>query len=567
MQIKSISAQNYRTLEDFQLSFSSHYNAICGRNNCGKSNLIRIIRLSFGQSNRRYYRSSGEFTYKRDKTAWQPNQDSPIIATIVLELSSSNDAGLLEFISKVGKDPKAQHDTTATLTIRTTIQNDTRSISIVFNDAVLDDFSASEVHRRISQANCLVFHDSVSVDEGFYYDSRVLHGLLTRLEPDQRKKLIEKKKAFINELKRAVEVPRQALSEMIGRLNEKYEVELSVPEFEVDRFPAELSLGSKNYSVPLSDWGSGTRNRTMILQRMFEAKHAQTTAVLSDRITPIILIEEPESYLHPIAQAHFGNILQDLSDELDVQVLATTHSPYLLSTRDPTANHLLERTVTRGHQRGTKLVQTSTSNWRAPFEHALGIAGPELDLFKEAVFSHSGSLILVEGPIDKEYLELCRSTKHGDDRLSDKAEIVAYGGYSNLTNTAMTKFIKGRFPNMVVTVDLDAITKVSKSLSQVGFVQGKDLIAVGHDQGGKRCIEGLLPDHILKRAQQDHGDLVMALTSDDKEEAKKAKYELKSIYLKYFKTHATPGDDYKQLLKLVAQINSSLSRINSDTNT
>jgi hypothetical protein len=37
------------------------------------------------------------------------------------------------------------------------------------------------------------------------------------------------------------------------------------------------------------------------------------------------MIEEPECFLHPSAQAEFGRILRDLAEEFQVQVIITTH--------------------------------------------------------------------------------------------------------------------------------------------------------------------------------------------------------------------------------------------------
>ncbi|MCB2037157.1 MAG: AAA family ATPase [Ottowia sp.] len=81
----------------------------------------------------------------------------------------------------------------------------------------------------------------------------------------------------------------------------------------------------------MDNWGSGTQNRTLILHRLFRAKQLSETEASASKLTPLIVIEEPESFLHPYAQAEFGRVLQDLAGEFGVQVIVTTHSPYLLS--------------------------------------------------------------------------------------------------------------------------------------------------------------------------------------------------------------------------------------------
>ncbi|WP_370638910.1 AAA family ATPase [Croceicoccus sp. Ery5] len=41
--IKSLTAKNFRTLEDFKVSFRSGYCTLSGQNNAGKSAIVRII--------------------------------------------------------------------------------------------------------------------------------------------------------------------------------------------------------------------------------------------------------------------------------------------------------------------------------------------------------------------------------------------------------------------------------------------------------------------------------------------------------------------------------------------
>ncbi len=40
MKIQRLKVQNYRTLENVEITFASYYCAICGKNNLGKTNLL-----------------------------------------------------------------------------------------------------------------------------------------------------------------------------------------------------------------------------------------------------------------------------------------------------------------------------------------------------------------------------------------------------------------------------------------------------------------------------------------------------------------------------------------------
>jgi ABC-type Mn2+/Zn2+ transport system ATPase subunit len=91
MRIASIAAQNYRTLEDVTLQFERSYCTVSGRNNAGKSSLIRLILALFGRGEgRQYYPELGSFNYGDDKTQ-RAVADSPILVTYSLELTESED--------------------------------------------------------------------------------------------------------------------------------------------------------------------------------------------------------------------------------------------------------------------------------------------------------------------------------------------------------------------------------------------------------------------------------------------------------------------------------------------
>ena len=57
--------------------------------------------------------------------------------------------------------------------------------------------------------------------------------------------------------------------------------------------------------VELDEWGAGTRHRTFVLLTIFRAKQIAESLPSASKVTPIIIVEEPESFLHPLAQAEF----------------------------------------------------------------------------------------------------------------------------------------------------------------------------------------------------------------------------------------------------------------------
>ena len=166
--------------------------------------------------------------------------------------------------------------------------------------------------RRIHFSPVISFHNSTQHSRPYRRSS---HGYLESLPSKSKESIQTKLKQVNKELSKALEKHKSELQTLIGRLQDKYEVGLTFSgiDMEFDRIPYEISLGEKNFDLPLEDWGSGTKNRTLILSSIFEAKNQIDLDDESNRITPIVIIEEPESFLHPSAQAEFGRVLQDLS--------------------------------------------------------------------------------------------------------------------------------------------------------------------------------------------------------------------------------------------------------------
>lgn len=88
--------------------------------------------------------------------------------------------------------------------------------------------------------------------------------------------------------------------------------------------PLGINLRDRNVEVPLDDWGSDTQNRTHILMAILQANRIKTTDTPDEKITPFVVIEEPESFLHPSAQAAFGRMLRHLSDEFGASLLGVS---------------------------------------------------------------------------------------------------------------------------------------------------------------------------------------------------------------------------------------------------
>lgn len=300
------------------------------------------------------------------------------------------------------------------------------------------------------------------------------------------------------------------------------------------KFSLSIKLNDKSVEAPLSAWGSGTQNRTKILISILDAVQTRTIKSEENRSTPVVIIEEPESFLHPTAQAEFGTILNQLADDLGIQIIATTHSPYMLNQSTPDANILLCRAVQRRKYRETYVQDTSGNNWMLPFAENLGIIPKEFDSWKTVITVKNSKVLLVEGDLDKKYLLKIKELYPTIYTLSEDVEIIAYGGKDALKNTQMLKFMLSKFSNTFITFDLDAEYEVKNILERIGLSENTHFCSVGLPQPGKECIEGLLPDATHRAVYGSHYQIVQKLQSADAKVRRGAKYELKAKLLEEF---------------------------------
>ena len=567
MKIDSLQVQNFRTLSDIEVTLSHSYTAICGANDAGKTNVIRALRHLFQEGSDQlryfYHDDNDDISMKDDYTKWNSKelQDREINISAAIAVSHDRDTGLYQSITKQLSIPSPPHEMHLELEVIYRQDKPEGQARISIQDKRYSGIDAEEVLNRIRTARCIQFHNSTKGDR---------FGPLLGASDQQdfsSKDLASLERAYktLNTaFGRLAKGRQKAIEEHLSRLDLPYKVGVSMPRFEPDYLPFKIALGEKDYDIKLEDWGSGTRNQTFIIQRLIAAQQISASEASASKITPVIVIEEPESFLHPHAQARLGRALQDLSTELRVQVVVTTHSPYMLSTRDPSMNVLLKRRTVRKKARETERVNITEENWMAPFAQALGFDSIVFEPWKELFSRGANNLLLVEGKLDKEYLELLRDETHGNQRLQFSGEIVAYEGTGTLSNPVLLSLLKNRCRRMFVTFDLDSEKEVSKSLKSIGLERNRDFIAIGVNAPGRRNIEGLLPESVRVDVRQRHPEWVDALESSDRGEREDAKRKLKNGYLEAFKKAAkVSSTELSDFYALTKSLNRCLSRGNA----
>lgn len=563
MRIIQISTKNFRTLEDLTVDFRNFYTAICGKNDSGKTNVVRAIRKVVGDEDPYLvFVDEPDFSVDEDFTQWKPpnDQDSSVDISVKLEIDGKKDAGLHQFLADYLLLKSPPNSLAMTLGLKYVRGANRRQAIVNIGGTIYDANKADEILKKLQSSRSILFHNSTEPKLPGLYSRRYL-GSLTDFSEEYQKDVEAIRRSISKGVKHITRTHQRQVEDLLGRLESKYKVSLSVPTYRFENLPYGIALGDTKVEVLLNEWGSGTQNRTLILMMLLKARQISESTASASKITPVIFIEEPESFLHPSAQAKFGRVIQDLAAEFGVQVIVTTHSPYMLSKSDPEANVLLERRTFHNQLRATEKVDTAGKNWMEPFGLALGVSKEEFTPWQKLFLSGSECVVLVEGDIDREYFELLRDETHQENRLSFIGDILPYDGKDNLKNSVLLRFVQNRYDLAVVTFDLDAAAEVIPYVERLGFEKGKTYFAVGKDVNGKRNIEGLVPEQILQAVYAANGSLVSEAMNEPGKARNSARQRLKRLILDEFKAKAKPlSSDFESFYRLAAQINKSAKK-------
>jgi hypothetical protein len=434
-------------------------------------------------------------------------------------------------------------------------------VYFIGDDEVLDPVAIQEIKRALNDRAVFIMHDSTNqIRLGRLYGKSGADNFFNPSDAD-RQKIASLNKQFSNIVTKSSRIKKEMIEQILGELGEKYKVNIEIPKVQIENIPFDIALGEREGgAIRLDNWGSGTRNRTLILSLLIKARQLATLKDDSSKVAPVIFIEEPEAFLHPSAQSNFGRVIEDIAKESNIQIIVSSHSPFLLSRMNPTSNILLERRQKRKINFETEVLPTSGENWMAPFAESLGITKSELEPWRQVLNDETGCVVVVEGELDKEYIEFYNN--HVGGVLKSELQIIPIGGKDKLSDVSMIRFVSKFSKRVVYVLDLDANNLEGRFLN-AGLQRNDDFLFVGKDAPGKRKIEGLLPEQVRVAVHANNDDVVSMMQSDKVDEKKKGQSIIKRKYLDEFKRWCNEGNrssDFDRLLKSIAQAVSAQSR-------
>lgn len=190
------------------------------------------------------------------------------------------------------------------------------------------------------------------------------------------------------------------ISKILGR--EYDEIRLVKHEyFKVIGYTAKLVTKKQQYSEAYA--GSGEFAATMLVHRIYEAPNYS-----------LILLDEPETSLHPGAQKALTNFLQRMSLKKKLQIVMSTHAPAIIENLPPNAIKILD------------------INPRSQHVFVCAQEASPSEAFNRIGASYTSKSIIVEDDLAKEIVT--SALKEIDNTCINTVEVLPYGGANHIIN-------------------------------------------------------------------------------------------------------------------------------------
>lgn len=485
MHLKSIEVRNFRSLfeEDdgaFHLDLSDGFNVLVGRNNCGKSNVLRAVALAMDP----------DFTF--DKGCDLPAQKLWAWPTVTLAFDVPGRTGpektLLRYASEYERSVKEGARTQTYADdgeVHLQVQysgsgegyrrSERIKIRGVGGRQGPTDKRAKVLKQLGSLVHFVLFESGQSLEamlEGRFRE--ILHSVIRdhlRSELDQAR---HDRSEYVQKLQGDLLAPLsdQVAGQLAAVFPEITSSELKPSVFEVERSIADVNIElTDSASTPLERKGTGVRGGVLVALLRYLA--AQT------RRSMIFAVEEPEAFLHPAAQRLLSQDLLELGCLRDISLLATTHSPFMVP-RHPEVKVIALDKDAAGRTRVLAEGQgvDRSSDLLAP------LFG---DLASAAVFQRTTefdastrALLVVEGQTDFTYIAKAVEMSGRTD-LMNGLSVEAVNGTTNLL-ARVSQLLAVAPCHVVVLVDNDEEGRKAQKLlkEHLKLRPGEDLIDYGN---------------------------------------------------------------------------------------
>lgn len=336
MRLVTFSATNYRSITSAHRISFLDVTVLIGRNNEGKSNLLRALEAAMlllqqhaqsalGRNRRTYLGESSPYLWARDFPVQLQERRSANQTILKLEFFLDDDEcaefkqeigsnlnGSLPLEIKIGKDQEPQ--------IRM-VKSGKGTKTLTSKSAAIARFVANRIYFNYIPA---VRTDSTTIE-------------LIRTLLSQELRTLENDERYLAALSTIAELQRPVLEELATRVHGplmEFLPSIKSVQLEISESGRRVSL-RRDVNVIIDD---GTP--TLLEYKGDGVKSLAALGLLKSRRTQsgasILAIEEPESHLHPAAIHQVNEIIQEIAKTS--QVILTTHNPLFVDRENVKAN-------------------------------------------------------------------------------------------------------------------------------------------------------------------------------------------------------------------------------------
>ena len=347
MYFKSLTITNFKSFEGKQhITFSKGINYIVGDNNCGKSTIVHALRYLID--------NVGEQSSLRNKSATEDLSVEAIFAgqDLINIVQSDKYERLAKYLNDdheepyfiVRRSPKVETITQG----RKTVTLDEKKITF-WNPETQQFENPTGIDALFRSLVDLVpvLADTTTSEIVDFGSTKTLGKLISVIS--QRFQESPKWKAFQDAHATAFSDGEESLSSLTEDVTSQVEslvqaqygtakvrFDFNLPDATTFIKGGQLLVTDGNYETPLCDKGTGMQRAvTLALIQVYSNMQHKT----KEHAPLTLLLDEPETWLHPRAQIQLGEALAKISE--DEQLFLITHSPYMLRSYRPAQHRLL----------------------------------------------------------------------------------------------------------------------------------------------------------------------------------------------------------------------------------
>ena len=347
MYFKSLTITNFKSFEgEQQINFSKGINYIVGDNNCGKSTIVHALRYLI--------ENVGEQSSLQNKSATEDLSVEAIFAgqDLINIVQSEKYKQLAKYLNndheepyfRVRRSPKVETIAQG----RKTVTLDGKKITF-WNPEMQQFENPTGIDALFRSLVDLVpvLADTTTSDIVDFGSTKTLGKLIAAVS--QRFQETERWTAFQKAHTETFSDGEESLSSLTADVTSQVEslvqaqygaakvrLDFDLPDATTFIKGGQLLVTDGNYETPLCDKGTGMQRAvTLALIQVYSNMQHRTK-----ELAPLtLLLDEPETWLHPRAQIQLGEALAKISE--DEQLFLITHSPYMLHSYRPAQHKLL----------------------------------------------------------------------------------------------------------------------------------------------------------------------------------------------------------------------------------